>query len=736
MPSLPSPSGLPNDLWDLVVSIYDAMSSFLWYFTAFLASSAVLPNGGLQGVAAQYLLGLGIGDITGPVVETNMMGYADLAQVDRGLHMRERSRAFIVADAAAPNNRIVFINADIAMGDTGVRRSIVAQLSSQFPGVYTDTNIAFVSTHSHAGVGGYLENLLPQVTSLGYVKQTADAIVAGTVLAVRRAHQSLAPGRLRVGNATVLNANINRSPTAYLANPAQERARYQYDQDKEMTVLRFDDNNGNARGLLSFFPVHCTSLYQNNTLVSGDNKGMAAFLYESFVEPNALPGNTTFVAGFTQSNVGDTSPNTLGPICQSPGKEYDGQPCDPDHSTCGGTVQDCRGRGPGFRISDFESNRIIGQLQFEGAQGIMNGPLSPVQGSVKSVHAYVAMANHSFQLSDGRTVSTCPAAMGYAFAGGTTDGPGAADFIQGSNTSTTQNPFWEIVKGAITPVPSAAQKACQDPKPILLNTGYAHWPYEWAPNTVDVQILRAGNFGEFTTMAGRRIRANTSGKPSPTRAEHVHRDLNGKVGLILDGGACGVGLESTVVDGLHDDGNIRVLRPGGITVEDIEGALRKEIHDVANVPKVLVHKRDYADEKIEAAPTTPGMKYRHYSPSVPVTLLSTLPSLSGTQTPIQLSEYIDSLRTEDLKIGVLAATDSMLWNSLDSIDGVTWYRYPLGPTSEPSVIAHRLFDGLLTLEKDGVHRMLIEEVDETREGLAVMNRVRKAASDVIRVTLN
>ncbi|CAA7259709.1 unnamed protein product [Cyclocybe aegerita] len=234
--------------------------------------------------------------------------------------------------------------------------------------------------------------------------------------------------------------------------------------------------------------------------------------------------------------------------------------------------------------------------------------------------------------------------------------------------------------------------------------------------------------------------ANTSGKPSPTRAEHVHRDLNGKVGLILDGGACGVGLESTVVDGLHDDGNVRVLRPGGITVEDIERALRKEIHDVAKVAKVLVHKRDYADEKIEAAPTTPGMKYRHYSPSVPVTLLLTVPSLSGTQTSVQLSGYIDSLQKEtpgkDLKIGVLAATDSKIWNSLDSIDGVAWYRYPLGLISEPSVIAHRLFDGLLTLEKDGVQQMLVEEVEETREGLAVMNRIRKAASDTIRVTLS
>ncbi|KAG6816654.1 hypothetical protein H0H87_004297 [Tephrocybe sp. NHM501043] len=202
------------------------------------------------------------------------------------------------------------------MGDTGVRRSIIAQLSSLFPGVYTETNVAFIGTHQHSGVGGYLENLLPQITSLGYVKQTADAIVTGTVKAVQRAHASLAPGKLSVGNTTILDANINRSPTAYLANPAAERARYQFDQDKDMTVLRFDDANGNARGLLSFFAVHGTSLYevcrdvasdllaadaeQNNTLVSGDNKGMAAFLYEASVEPSTMPGNTTFVAGFTQ----------------------------------------------------------------------------------------------------------------------------------------------------------------------------------------------------------------------------------------------------------------------------------------------------------------------------------------------------------------------------------------------------------------------------------------------------
>jgi neutral ceramidase len=69
-----------------------------------------------------------------------------------------------------------------------------------------------------------------------------------------------------------------------LANPLAERSKYQYDQDKAMTLLRFDDASGNARGFLSFFPVHGTSLYENNTLVSGDNKGLAAYMYEGSFE--------------------------------------------------------------------------------------------------------------------------------------------------------------------------------------------------------------------------------------------------------------------------------------------------------------------------------------------------------------------------------------------------------------------------------------------------------------------
>ena len=228
--------------------------------------------------------------------------------------------------------------------------------------------------------------------------------------------------------------------------------------------------------------------------------------------------------------------------------------------------------------------------------------------------------------------------------------------------------------------------------------------------------------------------ANSSGKPSPTRAEHVLHDLHGKIDIILDGGACDVGLESTVIDGLHPDGNIRVLRPGGVTVEEIERVLRQDLGS-QNIPNVLVHRRDFQDGVIEAAPTTPGMKYRHYSPSVPLTLLLTLSKPPDHEPQVSVTSFLTSLQqTDRSKIGVLAPADSILWSLLPMLDGLEWCGYPLGLAAEPAVTARRLFDGLLSLERQGVSRMIIEEIKEEREGLAVMNRVRKAAGDIRWVT--
>lgn len=227
--------------------------------------------------------------------------------------------------------------------------------------------------------------------------------------------------------------------------------------------------------------------------------------------------------------------------------------------------------------------------------------------------------------------------------------------------------------------------------------------------------------------------ANSSGKPSPTRAEHVLGDLGGKVGIVLDGGPCDVGVESTVVDGLHEDGNIRVLRPGGVPVEDIERVLIQNFEQ-GKVPKVLVHRRDFLDEDIERAPTTPGMKYRHYSPSVPVKLLRTISKPPHGEEAITPLDLLNSLKRSltscsPLKIGLMTPSDSSIVQGLVNDTEVQWYQYMLGSLAEPAVTAQRLFDGFLTLEKAGVDIILVEEVSEDREGLAIMNRVKKAAGE-------
>ncbi|GHV02387.1 threonylcarbamoyl-AMP synthase [Clostridia bacterium] len=102
--------------------------------------------------------------------------------------------------------------------------------------------------------------------------------------------------------------------------------------------------------------------------------------------------------------------------------------------------------------------------------------------------------------------------------------------------------------------------------------------------------------------------ANSSGRPSPTAARHVYDDLNGKIPLILDGGSCGVGVESTVLD--LSGGEPVVLRQGGCPLERIEAALGQKVKTIG--------RENGAGETGQSAPKSPGMKYRHYAPACEV----------------------------------------------------------------------------------------------------------------------
>jgi neutral ceramidase len=141
----------------------------------------------------KYLLGVGKADITGPPVEINFAGYADTSQVGTGIRQRIYSRAFIVGDVNNPDDRFVDIILDTQSGDTAIRYGVLeglAALGSEYS-VYGQSNIALTGTHSHSGPGAWFNYLLPQITSLGFDKQSYQAIVDGTVLSIQRAHESL-----------------------------------------------------------------------------------------------------------------------------------------------------------------------------------------------------------------------------------------------------------------------------------------------------------------------------------------------------------------------------------------------------------------------------------------------------------------------------------------------------------------------------------------------------------------
>ncbi|PKS11448.1 hypothetical protein jhhlp_003212 [Lomentospora prolificans] len=469
----------------------------------------------------KYLIGVGKGDITGPVVEINFAGYADTDQVGSGLRQRLYSRAFIVGDKSKPADRFVYLVIDTAAGDTAVRNGIVdgvKALGGDYAKYYTNENIAVTGTHSHSGPGGWWNYLLPQVTSLGFDRQGYQAIVDGAVLSIKRAHDSLTEGYLDVGTTNIADGAINRSRWAYLANPDSERARYSAETDTTMTLLRFRRaSDGKTTGVLSWYPVHGTSLLQNNTHVAGDNKGVAAWLFEREMARGGQWADVAadnFVAGFSQANVGDTTPNVLGAYCD----DGSGQMCSLENSTCAdGKSQSCHGRGPEFSKLDLGVSSCfeIGRRQYAGALSILSdleSTSTPVVGSsVKSFHFYHDMAFSKYTLPDGSEATTCPAALGYSFAAGTTDGPGHFDFTQADSGDPDANPVWSIISGVLRS-PTAEQKKCQEPKPILLDVGEMNTPYAWSPNIVDVQMLRVGQFviivspGEATTMAGRRWR--------------------------------------------------------------------------------------------------------------------------------------------------------------------------------------------------------------------------------------
>ncbi len=224
-------------------------------------------------------------------------------------------------------------------------------------------------------------------------------------------------------------------------------------------------------------------------------------------------------------------------------------------------------------------------------------------------------------------------------------------------------------------------------------------------DTVAIRFPENRTAQQFITACGVPIAApsaNTSGKPSPTRASHVEFDLNGKIDMIIDGGSCEFGLESTIVDVSGDTPCL--LRPGSITLE-----MLKEIAPDITVDKVVLGRLNDGER-----PKAPGMKYTHYSPDASVTIIRG----SVEKTVAEINSLLEEHKAE--KCGVIATEETKDGYNTKNV-------LVIGTRKHPETIAANLFKMLRKCDFYGYETVFVEGFPESELGLAIMNRLKKAA---------
>ena len=426
-----------------------------------------------------YLIGRGMADVTGPALGMQMWGFGRADQVTEGIHIRQRSRAFVIAQANDPRRRLVFVSADLGSIDHHMTLEVVERLQREFGDTYSLDNVIISATHTHAGPGGYWHSRNDTGLDGGFYPEHFEAIVAGVFSSILKAHKDLQPGTIFINSGRVANAGVNRSVSAYLENPQAERDRYRDNTDTQMTLLKFVDSSGDI-GMLNWYALHPTAMNFHNRLISGDHKGYASLAVER-QHGTHYRADDDFVAAFAQSDPGDVTPNT-----------------------------NLDNTGPGK--TDVDTTRIMGERQLQVAQRLFDSAQEALAGPIDTRRIYVDLSSYEVQerFTGMGVQHTCPSAYGYSFAGGSTeDGGGHFLFEEGM---LEQSIFLDLLIRLVTGAPrwSESVKACQSPKPILFETGSGHPPLQSQIHPVTLarlgQLVILAMPAEVTTMSGRRLR--------------------------------------------------------------------------------------------------------------------------------------------------------------------------------------------------------------------------------------
>jgi neutral ceramidase len=429
--------------------------------------------------SARYLVGRGISDVTGEPVGCGMLGYGKADQVSAGIHTRLRTRAFVFVDPATGARLLISVS-DLPLMFDSVHREVLRRLAERYGDLYTATNVMLTVTHTHCGPGGYSHHRLYNLTTHGFHPKTFGAIVDGIVEAAEIAHDDVAPAELELARGELTGASVNRSPDSFARNPAADRAFFPDQIDPQTTLLRIE-RDGSVVGAINWFATHGTSMTNRNKLISGDNKGYAAYHWERIVHgvDYLATSQPDFISAFAQTNAGDMSPNLN------------------------------RAAGSGPTGDEFENTRIIGRRQADAAASLLSRTAEVVTGAIDARLVYVDLSDVRVRpefTGDGRAHRTSPAMGGAAAIAGTDEGKGFPGFRQGSN------PVWDRFSRAVVYRFSAGLRDSQAPKGIVMPGGFLNRLTSLVQERVPVQLLRLGQLyligipGEVTITAGLRMR--------------------------------------------------------------------------------------------------------------------------------------------------------------------------------------------------------------------------------------
>lgn len=351
------------------------------------APAAAQPASGTGGAGASssipMTVGRGMADMTGEPLGAGMNGYAVPEQQTAGLRQRQFARAFVFDDGNG--GRVAHVTADMGLMFQSIQMEVLRRLRARFGDVYHEGNVLIGASHTHVAPGGTSGHLMVDLTTLGFRPVTFEATVAGIVLAIERADADMAPSHIALTRGTVADAGVNRSKGAFDRNPDIDKAVFPDGVDRDSVTLHVI-RDGAAIGLINWYGIHPTTFGPEHKIISGGNKGYAAWLAEHKAGVDHTdPGSAPYVAAFAMSTPGDVSPNH-------------------------GLVPNS---GP-VEGNEYESARVLGRRQLDG----VTGRAVPLPGGgIDARHKWVNMREVKVDgrwTPDGRPGSTGPAAIAEA----------------------------------------------------------------------------------------------------------------------------------------------------------------------------------------------------------------------------------------------------------------------------------------------------------------------------------